>query len=84
VSEVSNPYGVKKVLVPVWSSDKGQDDLVWYEAQRQTNGNYTVTVKASRHKNSVGDYHIHLYYVQDNGQLVGVGGTTTKVSIAKP
>ena len=84
VSEVSNPYGVKKVLVPVWSSDKGQDDLVWYEAQRQTNGNYTVTVKASRHKNSVGDYHIHLYYIQDNGQLVGVGGTTTKVSIAKP
>ncbi|MCY7217447.1 GBS Bsp-like repeat-containing protein [Streptococcus cristatus] len=84
VSEVSNPYGVKKVLVPVWSSDKGQDDLVWYEAQRQTNGNYSVTVKASHHKNSVGDYHIHLYYVQDNGQLVGVGGTTTKVSIAKP
>ena len=84
VSEVSNPYGIKKVLVPVWSSDKGQDDLVWYEAQRQTNGNYTVTVKASRHKNSVGDYHIHLYYIQDNGQLVGVGGTTTKVSIAKP
>ncbi|KXT63054.1 N-acetylmuramoyl-L-alanine amidase [Streptococcus sp. DD04] len=84
VSEVSNPYGVKKVLVPVWSSDKGQDDLVWYEAQPQTDGNYTVTVNASRHKNSVGDYHIHLYYVQDNGQLVGVGGTTTKVSIAKP
>ena len=84
VSEVSNPYGVKKVLVPVWSSDKGQDDLVWYEAQPQTDGNYTVTVKASRHKNSVGDYHIHLYYIQDNGQLVGVGGTTTKVSIAKP
>lgn len=84
VSGVSNPYGVKKVVVPVWSSVNGQDDLVWYEAQRQTNGNYTVTVKASHHKNSLGEYNIHLYYVQDNGQLVGVGGTTTTVSKAQP
>lgn len=84
VSGVSNPYGVKKVVVPVWSSVNGQDDLVWYEAQRQTNGNYTVTVKASHHKNSLGEYNIHLYYVQDNGQLVGVGGTTTTVSKAHP
>lgn len=84
VSGVSNPYGVKKVVVPVWSSVNGQDDLVLYEAQRQTNGNYTVTVKASHHKNSPGEYNIHLYYVQDNGQLVGVGGTTTTVSKAQP
>ena len=84
VSGVSNPYGVKKVVVPVWSSVNGQDDLVWYEAQRQTNGNYTVTVKASHHKNSLGEYNIHLYYVQDNGQLVGVGGTSTVVSKAQP
>ena len=84
VSGVSNPYGVKKVVVPVWSSVNGQDDLVWYEAQRQTNGNYTVTVKASHHKNSLGEYNIHLYYVQDNGQLVGVGGTRTTVSKAQP
>lgn len=84
VSGVSNPYGVKKVVVPVWSSVNGQDDLVWYEAQHQTNGNYTVTVKASHHKNSLGEYNIHLYYVQDNGQLVGVGGTSTVVSKAQP
>nr|WP_288932869.1 GBS Bsp-like repeat-containing protein [uncultured Streptococcus sp.] len=84
VSGVSDPYSVKKVVVPVWSSVNGQDDLVWYEAQRQTNGNYTVTVKASHHKNSLGEYNIHLYYVQDNGQLVGVGGTTTTVSKAQP
>ena len=84
VSGVSNPYGVKKVVVPVWSSVNGQDDLVWYEAQRKTNGNYTVTVKASHHKNSLGEYNIHLYYVQDNGQLVGVGGTRTVVSKAQP
>ena len=49
-----------------------------------SHGNYTVTVKASHHKNSLGEYNIHLYYVQDNGQLVGVGGTTTIVSKAQP
>ncbi len=85
VSEVSNPAGgVKTVSVPVWSSDGGQDDIIWYTAARQSDGTYKVTVKASNHKNSVGEYNIHLYYVQNDGQLVGVGGTKTNVSIAKP
>ena len=85
VSEVSNPAGgVKTVSVPVWSSDGGQDDIIWYTAARQADGTYKVTVKASNHKNSVGEYNIHLYYVQNNGQLIGVGGTKTNVSIAKP
>ncbi|EKU17508.1 GBS Bsp-like repeat family protein [Streptococcus intermedius BA1] len=85
VSEVSNPAGgVKTVSVPVWSSDGGQDDIIWYTAARQSDGTYKVTVKASNHKNSVGEYNIHLYYVQNDGQLVGVTGTKTNVSIAKP
>ncbi|WP_186821953.1 GBS Bsp-like repeat-containing protein, partial [Streptococcus sp. HMSC067A03] len=73
VSEVSNPAGgVKTVSVPVWSSDGGQDDIIWYTAARQSDGTYKVTVKASNHKNSVGEYNIHLYYVQNDGQLIGV------------
>ena len=28
----------------------GQDDLVWYTANRQANGTYTVNVKAADHK----------------------------------
>ena len=85
VSGVSNPAGgVKTVSVPIWSSVNGQDDIIWYTAARQSDGTYKVTVKASNHKNSVGEYNIHLYYVQNDGQLVGVGGTKTNVSIAKP
>ena len=85
VSGVSNPAGgVKTVSVPIWSSVNGQDDIIWYTAARQADGTYKVTVKASNHKNSVGEYNIHLYYVQNDGQLVGVGGTKTNVSIAKP
>ena len=48
------------------------------------NGTYKVTVESSKHKDSVGKYHIHLYYVRNDGQLVGVGGTTTNVSAVKP
>ena len=84
VSNVSNPYGVREVKLPIWSSVKGQDDIIWYTAAKQADGTYKVTVKASDHKNSVGEYNIHLYYIQNNGKLVGVTGTKTNVSIAKP
>nr|WP_288930092.1 GBS Bsp-like repeat-containing protein [uncultured Streptococcus sp.] len=84
VSEVSSPQGVREVLLPTWSNDQGQDDIIWHKAQRQSDGTYKFTVRSSEHKNSVGDYSVHLYYVQNDGKLVGVGGTTTKVSVAKP
>ena len=83
ISDVKAPNGVRTVSVPVWSETGGQDDLVWYTANRQANGTYTVNVKASDHKNSTGLYNVHLYYVQNNGQLTGVGGTSTTVVIGK-
>ena len=83
ISNVKAPNGVRTVSVPIWSETGGQDDLVWYTANRQANGTYTVNVKASDHKNSTGLYNVHLYYVQNNGQLTGVGGTTTNVYVGK-
>ena len=83
ISNVKAPNGVRTVSVPVWSETGGQDDLVWYTANRQANGTYTVNVKAADHKNSTGLYNVHLYYVQNNGQMTGVGGTTTTVDIGK-
>ena len=83
ISNVKAPNGVRSVSVPIWSETGGQDDLVWYTANRQANGTYTVNVKASDHKNSTGLYNIHLYYVQNNGQMTGVGGTVTNVFIGK-
>ena len=83
VSNVKAPNGVGTVSVPIWSEINGQDDIIWYTADRQNNGTYTVNVKASAHKNSTGLYNVHLYYVQKDGQLTGVGGTTTQVFIGK-
>ena len=84
ISNVSAPYGVSVVSVPVWSEANGQDDIIWYTATQQANGTYKVSVDSSRHKDSVGKYNVHLYYVRNDGQLVGVGGTTTNVSVIKP
>ncbi|MBZ2037140.1 GBS Bsp-like repeat-containing protein [Streptococcus sanguinis] len=84
ISNVSAPYGVSVVSVPVWSEANGQDDIIWYTATQQANGTYKVSVDSSRHKDSVGKYNVHLYYVRNDGQLVGVGGTTTNVSAVKP
>ena len=83
ISNVKAPNGVRTVSVPIWSETGGQDDLVWYTANRQANGTYTVNVKAENHKNSTGLYNVHLYYVQNNGQMTGVGGTTTTVAVGK-
>ena len=79
ISNVYSPKGVRTVQVPTWSEVNGQDDLTWYEATRQSDGTYKVSVKASNHKFSTGTYHVHLYYIQGDGSQVGVGGTTVQV-----
>ncbi|HFU4055508.1 TPA: GBS Bsp-like repeat-containing protein [Streptococcus suis] len=80
VRDASSNVGLKEVQIPVWSTNGGQDDLIWYKATRQGNGDYKTTINIANHKNDRGEYHIHLYYVVDNGQQVGVGGTTTTIS----
>ena len=84
ISNISAPYGVREVLVPTWSTVNGQDDLIWHTATKQNDGSYVAHVKSSEHKNSTGEYHSHVYYIQNNGEQVGVGGTTTQVAIGKP
>jgi|GEM_PF-1172663 len=84
ISNASSTQGIKEVLVPVWSEQNGQDDIVWYQATKQGEGVYKVTVKVSDHKNNSGNYHVHLYYLLDNGEQRGVGATMTEVEAPKP
>ena len=84
ISNVSSTQGIKEVLVPVWSEQNGQDDIVWYQATKQGEGVYKVTIKVSDHKNNSGNYHVHLYYLLDNGEQRGVGATMTEVEAPKP
>ena len=50
VSNIVSPTGLKEVLVPSWSLENGQDDLIWHKATRQADGSYRVTIKATDHK----------------------------------
>ncbi len=84
ISNVYSPKGVRTVQVPIWSETDGHDDIRWYEATRQTDGNYKVTVQVANHKNSTGLYNVHLYYIQNDSSQVGVGGTQTKVTLSYP
>ena len=79
ISNVSDQNGVLGVSVPIWSEKNGQDDIIWYNATRLNNGNYKVNVSLTDHKNERGLYNVHLYYVETNGKLVGVGGTAYTV-----
>lgn len=80
VSNVSDTQGVKAVKVPVWSSQGGQDDIIWYDATKQNSGDYKVAVKISDHKNNTGEYNAHLYYVQNDGSLKGIAATRATVA----
>ncbi|WP_105256745.1 GBS Bsp-like repeat-containing protein [Streptococcus suis] len=81
VTNVSSPKDIASVILPTWSQT---DDLRWYEATRQSDGSYKLTVNKKDHKYRTGTYTVHLYYKDSNGGLTGAGGTTTHLSEAKP
>ena len=64
---VKNAETYDQVLLPVWSEVNGQDDLVWYNAEKQADGSWTYTVNLAEH-NSVGRYQIHVYGKKDGNQ----------------
>ncbi|HEL2620551.1 GBS Bsp-like repeat-containing protein [Streptococcus suis] len=81
VNNVSSPKDISSVILPTWSQS---DDLRWYEATRQSDGSYKLTVNKKDHKYRTGTYTVHLYYKDSNGGLTGAGGTTTHLSEVKP
>ncbi|QRA09273.1 GBS Bsp-like repeat-containing protein [Streptococcus suis] len=81
ITNVSSPKDIASVILPTWSQS---DDLRWYEAKRQADGSYKLTVNKKDHKYRTGTYTVHLYYKDSSGGLTGAGGTTTHLSEVKP
>ncbi|NQG20771.1 N-acetylmuramoyl-L-alanine amidase, partial [Streptococcus suis] len=81
VTNISSPKDIASVILPTWSQT---DDLRWYEATRQSDGSYKLTVNKKDHKYRTGTYTVHLYYKDSSGGLTGAGGTTTHLSEVKP
>lgn len=67
ISGVTPVDNVSQVLVPVWSEENGQDDLIWYVAKNQGNGIFTVDIDIKNHKDNYGKYYIHIYIKDKEG-----------------
>ena len=83
ISNLVAPRGFKEVLVPTWSEKNGQDDIIWYKAAKQANGDYKVTVRSSNHKGDSNLYNSHVYLVDNDGKYIGLGGKQVTLDITK-
>ena len=83
ISNLIAPRGFKEVLVPTWSEKNGQDDIIWYKAAKQANGDYKVTVRSSNHKGDSALYNSHVYLVDNDGKFIGLGGKQATLDITK-
>ena len=79
ISNITAPRGLTKVYVPTWTEAGGQDDIKWYEANRQSDGSYKLTVNKVNHKSEVGNYQVHVYYRGEDGSMIGIGATTVNL-----
>ena len=66
ISNIESKSGVSQVRVPVWCAED-QNDIRWYDATRQSDGSYRVTVNIKNHQNHTGEYKIHVYLYDGNG-----------------
>ena len=70
--------GVKGLNFAVWSDEKGQDDIIWYEGKKQSSGTWSTEAVIANHK-TAGVYQVHVYSTDGKTQKF-VGNTTFKVS----
>lgn len=66
----------------MWS-EPDQDDLIWYFADRQSDGTYKVHVDIANHHNNRSTYNVHVYVMDNNGVQTFVAMTSQQVSEMK-
>ncbi len=80
VCKVTDNVGVTKVQFPSWSTQKGQDDIIW--GNGSANGNtYSYRVNISDHKWNIGNYQTHIYAYDAAGNRSSFGVNTIYVSM---
>ena len=80
ISNIQSKSGINSVLVPVWSQEN-QSDLVWYTAQKQSNGSYKITIDMGNHNYNEGIYRIACYIVDGNEIQTGIASTTCEMKL---
>ena len=79
---VTGVDGYDQVYLPMWSEVNGQDDIVWYSAEKQADGTWAYTVDLRKH-HTAGQYMIHVYgRNEQGGELHLLTNTTAYVKRA--
>ena len=60
LTDLKVPYGSKSVEFAVWGNENGQNDLKWYNANKENERRYTARIAINTHK-ELGAYTIHAY-----------------------
>ena len=63
---------VQNVQFAVWSEDNDQDDLIWYQAKRNSGGTWEALADIKNHR-TAGKYQVHVYATLANGTLKFLG-----------
>ena len=74
---------LKGVRFAVWSEKNGQDDLVWYDAIRGNQGEWTAEADIAKKHKTAGTYQLHVYAVKADGSQSFAGETTFQVKSRK-
>ncbi len=74
VSDV--PSYITSVVMPTWTSFNDQDDIVWTQASKNSNGTYTANILAKDHNFQSGHYNVHIYATSAvTNSLIGLMAT---------
>ena len=69
ISNIQNEGLLKKIQVPIWSTSN-QSDIIWYTANKNSDGDYVVDVNISEHKYHCDKYNIHVYMTDITGCML--------------
>lgn len=72
---------IKNIMIPVWSDENGQNDLIWYEAQKDNNGFYYADIDIKNHDYEIGNYSIHVYITDITGYQYFAGSTSCSLGM---
>ena len=70
------PPEVQEVSFPTWSRNNGQDDIVWHEGQKITNGIWRAVIPFEEHDMDFGEYETDVYV-----EKIKVGNSVTLVGL---
>ncbi len=74
------PANVTRVEFPTWTNHNGQDDLIWYQGERESASKWKIRIPFANHGNETGSYNTHLYAHDGYGNSRPVGGVTVNVT----